>query len=72
MTRHCARPIASSVFAFMLLLGCAQLSTAAPADRILRRVDIHRTRVLKGSAHPMARTEFDRGAISIRIRPWNR
>ena len=68
MTRHSARPSTSLLLASILLLGWARVSVAGPADRVLHRVDIHRTHVLRGSAHPMARAAFDRGTIDPKTR----
>ena len=62
MTRHTERLLLSSLSA-ILFLGYAGVTSAAQPDRILRRVDAHRTRVISGSIHPSARAGIDRGAI---------
>src|SRR5262245_44017789 len=47
---------------FAPVLICAPGQTTAPRPLITRRVDESELTVLKGNTHPVARSEFDRGA----------
>jgi subtilase family serine protease len=65
-----------SVAAGVLLAACAQMLAAgpnsgppqAPAGRIARTIDERRTVTLEGNVHPLARAEFDQGAVSAGTR----
>ena len=55
----------------VFLIGCAVFFLAAsgskqnvPRDRIMYAVDSARTAAVRGTAHPMARPQFDRGRVS--------
>ena len=57
--------ICSFVVSFLLISG---LSTSAlaqtPANRVTAEIDENKVTTLLGNIHPMARAEFDRGAVS--------
>jgi len=59
----------SIVAAFLLISGCCMSLTAqAPANRVTGSIDENKVTTLFGNVHPMARAEFDRGAVSAEMR----
>ena len=50
--------------ALILAIGSPGTSQMAAKDRILRPVDSSQLSILRGTAHPLARVEFDQGRIS--------
>jgi len=46
----------------LFLITCASVE-AASTDRITGPVDLSRTAVVRGSVHPLAKAQFDRGAV---------
>ncbi len=57
----------SSFFALTLIALCScSLSGNAQTSRISQPIDSRRTTALKGNLHPMARAEFDQGALDPR------
>src|SRR5579883_1642830 len=53
----------SRPFFASLLLGASRLILAQPAERITGAIDRSVTVKLAGNRHPLARPEFDRGAV---------
>src|ERR1700722_13204953 len=57
--------ICASLFAFLLISGgCAPALAQTPANRVAARIDETRVTTLAGNVHPMARAEFDQGAVN--------
>jgi hypothetical protein len=67
------RRLSASAFGFVFLLSshAASAQTAAPEARIVQAVDNKQLLELKGNVHPLARAEFDQGAVSD-AQPMNR
>src|SRR5579864_8126788 len=62
-TKAYARLACAAVLIFAT--GSPGSSQMAAEDRILRRIDPSQVSSVKGTAHPLARPEFDQGRISI-------
>jgi pseudomonalisin len=55
----------STVVTLLLISGCFAAALAqAPTNRVTAQIDESRVTTLLGNVHPMARAEFDRGAVN--------